>query len=107
MLLFFCLFIKTAFFFILSIFFEVAFLKGLPIFLPLLFSIAFFTVLERKILAAIQRRRGPNVVGLYGVLQAFADGFKLLTKETLIPLLSNKGIFILAPIITFLLALLN
>jgi NADH-quinone oxidoreductase subunit H len=89
------------------VFFEISFLKGLPIFIPLLVSIAFFTVLERKILAAIQRRRGPNVVGIYGALQAFADGFKLLSKETLIPLLANKVIFILAPIITFLLALLN
>jgi NADH-quinone oxidoreductase subunit H len=80
------------------VFFEISFLKGLPIFIPLLVSIAFFTVLERKILAAIQRRRGPNVVGIYGALQAFADGFKLLSKETLIPLLANKVIFISLPV---------
>jgi NADH-ubiquinone oxidoreductase chain 1 len=50
-----------------------------------LLSVAFFTIAERKVLASIQRRRGPNVVGFWGILQAFADGLKLLLKETIIP----------------------
>ena len=68
------------------------FLKNLPIVLPILLSVAFFTVLERKVLASMQRRRGPNVVGIYGLLQAIADALKLLSKETLIP--SNSNFFL-------------
>jgi NADH-quinone oxidoreductase subunit H len=82
------------------------FIKNLPILLPILLSVAFFTVLERKVLASMQRRRGPNVVGIYGLLQAIADAFKLLSKETLIPSGSNFFLFILSPIFTFVISML-
>lgn len=76
--------------------------KFLFTFLPIIFAVAFFTVFERKFLGAVQRRRGPNVVGLFGSLQAFADAIKLLAKETVIPSPANSLIFMLAPISTFL-----
>lgn len=75
--------------------------------LPLLLAIAFFTVLERKVFAGIQRRQGPNVIGIFGLLQAFADGLKLLLKETIIPTSANSVRFILAPIVLFSLRLLG
>ena len=70
-------------------------LKILIIVVPLLISVAYFTLAERKILGAIQRRRGPNVVGTFGLLQPLSDGFKLLVKETVLPSSSNKLIFVL------------
>ena len=79
-------------------------IKTLTILIPVLISVAFFTLLERKIMASIQRRRGPNVVGLLGVLQPFADGLKLLIKETIIPSKANKIIFILAPVLALFLS---
>jgi NADH-quinone oxidoreductase subunit H len=82
-------------------------LKILSIVLPLLISVAYFTLAERKIMASMQRRKGPNVVGTFGLLQPLADGFKLLIKETVIPSNANTIVFILAPIITFLLSLLG
>jgi NADH-quinone oxidoreductase subunit H len=82
-------------------------LKSLIIIIPILIGVAFFTLLERKIMAGIQRRRGPNVVGLLGILQPFADGLKLLIKETIIPSKANKIIFLLAPIIALFLSFLN
>lgn len=81
--------------------------KVLAIVLPLLLSVAYFTLAERKIMGAIQRRRGPNVVGVFGLLQPLADGAKLLLKETIIPSNANVILFVLAPIITFLLSLLG
>ena len=82
-------------------------IKSLIIIVPILIGVAFFTLLERKIMANIQRRRGPNVVGLLGVLQPFADGLKLLIKETIIPSKANKIIFLLAPILALLLSFVN
>jgi NADH-quinone oxidoreductase subunit H len=82
-------------------------LKILIIIVPLLISVAYFTLAERKILGAIQRRRGPNVVGVFGLLQPLSDGFKLLVKETILPSSSNKLIFIFSPLLTFLISLLG
>lgn len=75
--------------------------------IPLIISIAFFTIAERKIMASIQRRRGPNVVGVWGLLQPFADGIKAIIKEIIIPYQANRFLFILAPSITFILSLMN
>lgn len=83
------------------------FIKILIIIVPLLISVAYFTLAERKILGAIQRRRGPNVVGTYGLLQPLADGLKLFVKETVIPSNANKIIFIISPIITFVISLMG
>ncbi|HTY68429.1 MAG TPA: NADH-quinone oxidoreductase subunit NuoH [Alphaproteobacteria bacterium] len=77
----------------------------LAIIVPVLILVAFLTLAERKVIAAIQLRKGPNVVGPFGLLQPFADGLKLLLKETIIPAGANRGVFIIAPIITFLLSL--
>jgi NADH-quinone oxidoreductase subunit H len=82
-------------------------IKTLIILIPILVSVAFFTLLERKIMASIQRRRGPNVVGILGILQPFADGLKLLIKETIIPSKANKIIFIIAPILALFLSFIN
>lgn len=72
---------------------------------PILISVAFLVYAERKVLASIQLRRGPNVVGPFGLLQSFADALKLITKENIIPSGSSKIVFILAPIITMVLSL--
>ena len=88
--------------------FEILFiiLKILLIIMPLMIFIAYLTFFERKVIGFIQLRKGPNVVGPLGLFQPFADGIKLLTKETIFPDKSNKFIFVLSPIITFTLALL-
>jgi len=99
-------FLKIIILYIILSFIGIDFLKNLPIVLPILLSVAFFTVLERKVLASMQRRRGPNFVGIYGLLQAIADALKLLSKETLVPSSSNFFLFILAPIFTFVISML-
>src|SRR5690348_9410109 len=73
--------------------------------LPLMLAVAMIIYADRKIWAAMALRRGPNVVGPWGLLQSFADGLKVFLKETIIPSAANRGLFILAPIITFTLAL--
>jgi NADH-quinone oxidoreductase subunit H len=77
----------------------------IAIVVPLLLAIAYFTYAERKVLAFSQRRKGPNVVGPFGLLQPIADGLKLLMKETVVPSGANRVVFIAAPILTFTLAL--
>jgi NADH-quinone oxidoreductase subunit H len=82
-------------------------LKILAIVVPLLISVAYFTIAERKIMGIIQRRRGPNVIGFVGLLQPLADGLKLFAKETILPSNSNIIVFLIAPILSFLLSLIS
>src|SRR5690349_24036729 len=74
---------------------------------PVLLAVAYVTVAERKTMASMQRRLGPNIVGYYGLLQAFADALKLLLKEYVSPTQANMGLFFLGPIITLVFALLG
>lgn len=84
-----------------------ALIKILILLVAVLIAVAYFTLAERKIMGAIHRRRGPNVVGVYGLTQPLADGFKLLVKETIIPSNANRTLFIIAPAITFIISLLS
>jgi NADH-quinone oxidoreductase subunit H len=100
----------TAFFQSLGLSYEwawtVATLTGIIVIsLLVMFSVAMVIYVDRKVLGAIMMRRGPNVVGPFGLLQSFADGLKVFLQETIIPSAANKGIFLLAPIITFTVAL--
>ncbi|UIJ43913.1 NADH-quinone oxidoreductase subunit NuoH [Sphingomonas cannabina] len=77
----------------------------LVIALPLMLAVAMIIYADRKIWAAMALRRGPNVVGPFGLLQSFADGLKVFLQETIVPSSANRGLFLLAPIITFTVAL--
>lgn len=79
----------------------------LAILVPVLLSVAYLTYAERKVMAAMQLRRGPNVVGPFGLLQPIADGAKLFLKETIVPAGANKAMFVMAPTITFVLAMIG
>jgi NADH-quinone oxidoreductase subunit H len=80
--------------------------QALALLVPLLIGVAYLTYAERKILAAMQLRKGPNVVGPFGLLQPFADAIKMLMKETIVPTGANRVLFLLAPMLTFTLAML-
>ena len=80
-------------------------LETLAVLVPLLIAVAYLTLMERKVMAAMQRRRGPNVNGPFGLLQAFADAIKMIVKETIIPAGANRALFLFAPFLTFSLAM--
>lgn len=80
-------------------------LKILAIIIPLIVCVAYLTYAERRIIGLMQLRRGPNVVGPFGLLQPIADGIKVLTKEVIVPSNANKVLFIIAPMITFALSI--
>lgn len=82
-------------------------IRAICLILPLLIAVAYMTLVERKVIAAIQRRKGPNMVGFFGLLQPFADALKLLIKETILPSVANKLIFVIAPIITLTISLIG
>jgi NADH-quinone oxidoreductase subunit H len=80
-------------------------LKILAIVVPLLVAVAYLTYAERRVMSAMQLRQGPNIVGPFGLLQPFADGLKLFAKEQVLPQGASRGLFYLAPMLTFFLAL--
>jgi NADH-quinone oxidoreductase subunit H len=85
----------------------VTFIRILAVVLPLLIAVAYLTLIERKVIASMQRRKGPNVIGFFGLLQPFADVLKLIVKETIVPSVSNRLIFLSAPIITLFFSLMG
>ncbi len=85
----------------------ISILEVVLVVVPMLLSVAFVTVAERKTMASMQRRLGPNIVGYYGLLQAFADALKLLLKEYVSPTQANIVLFFLGPIITLIFSLLG
>jgi len=82
-------------------------LEVLVLIVPVLLTVAFVTIAERKTMASMQRRLGPNIVGYYGLLQAFADALKLLLKEYISPTQANILLFFLGPIVTLIFSLLG
>src|SRR5204863_9988739 len=85
----------------------ISIVEGLLVIVPALLTVAFVTISERKTIASMQRRLGPNVVGYYGLLQAFADALKLLLKEYVAPTQANIILFFLGPVITLIFSLLG
>jgi NADH-ubiquinone oxidoreductase chain 1 len=84
-----------------------SFLEVILLLLPALLAVAYVTVAERKTMASMQRRLGPNAVGYYGLLQAFADALKLILKEYVAPTQANLFLFFLGPVVTLIFALLG
>lgn len=96
--------------FVIELFIEIVLIplvKYITLIIPILICVAYLTLMERKVIGSVQRRKGPNVVGMGGLLQPLSDGLKLFLKETIIPSHANRFLFVIAPAITFTLSLLG